>query len=435
MKIYRTRVAISVLCLFVLLAGFAKQSAAASENKTVKQSVSLPQSPGAEKQSPAIKPAGMATPKILQAPLPLNRNAVGCVFPLTGRFADAGNKALDAVLLSAKLFNSRSASPWEIIVADSGETPAKTKEAVAYLADAANVMAIVALSGTAEATDAAREAQKRQVPLILIASKEGVTQAGEYVFQHFLTPTQQTEALAKYAVDTLHIAVFSVLYPRDEYGEEMVRLFRRDVQKLGGKVVKAIPYGKTQTDFAEQMEILTGKKIGESEKGHAAHQEGQNRLPLDCEALFIPDSPRRVKVIADHLAFHDVKGIQLLGTSLWHSSDLLRGDARHMEGAVFADSFLVNGFLPQTNDFVDAYYSAYGREPGNIDALSYDTMEMILGVLEDRKIKTRAEFLQALLVVDRFEGATGRISFRGNRVSQKDAFILRVQNGKIEQMR
>ena len=59
---------------------------------------------------------------------------------------------------------------------------------------------------------------------------------------------------------------------------------------------------------------------------------------------------------------------------------------------------------------------------------------MVLGVLEDQQIKTRAEFIQALLAVERFRGATGSISFGGNRVAQKDAFILRVQNGKIEQV-
>jgi len=46
------------------------------------------------------------------------------------------------------------------------------------------------------------------VPIILIASKEGVTDAGEYVFQHFLTPAQQIEALTQYALDTMNITIF-----------------------------------------------------------------------------------------------------------------------------------------------------------------------------------------------------------------------------------
>jgi hypothetical protein len=62
-------------------------------------------------------------------------------------------------------------------------------------------------------------------------------------------------------------------------------------------------------------------------------------------------------------------------------------------------------------------------------------MELALGVLDDQKIKTRAEFIKALSAVQGFRGVTGSISFRGNRVAQKDAFILKVKNGKIEQVR
>jgi branched-chain amino acid transport system substrate-binding protein len=441
MKNYRLLAAISIIFLFVFLAGCVKgpsiapKKAAMPEVKAVEKPL-----PAAQVKPPDIKPPEIKQPEpkplvVLPPSRSVNRNAIGCIFPLTGRFADAGSKALDAVLLSAEIFNQRFPSPWKIVVADSGETPDGMKEAVAYLADGAKVMAIVAISGTVEATIAAREAQKRQVPLILITSKEGVTEAGEYVFQHFLTPTQQIEALTKYALNKLNAAIFSILYPQDDYGEEMVRIFRSEVQKIGGKVDKAIPYNKAQTDFTEQINKLTGHKTGASEKVYATLQETKAKLSLNFEALFIPDSHLRIKMITSQLAFYNLKGIKLLGTSLWHSPDLLKKGTEYLEGAIFVDSFFVNGFLPETNDFVDIYYSAYGREPGNIDALSYDTMGMVLDVLEDRQIKTRAEFIQSLLAVERFRGATGSISFGGSRVAQKDAFILRVQNGKIEQVR
>ncbi len=451
MKNYRLLAAIFVIFLFVFLAGcakgplVAKKSVVTPDVKTDEKplpatEVKPPEIKQPEVTPPEVKPAEVKPSEIkplivIPPPSPVNRNAIGCILPLTGRFADAGNKALDAFLLSAEIFNKQSPSPWKIVVADSGETPDGMKEAVAYLADGAKVMAIVAISGTAEATIAAREAQKRQVPLIMIASKEGVTEAGEYVFQHFLTPTQQIEALTRYAQEKLNVTIFSALYPQDDYGEEMVRLLRSEIRKIGGKVDKTIPYNKTQTDFTEQINKLTGHKTGASEKVYATPQEAKTKPALNFEALFIPDSALRVKMITAQLAFYDVKGMQLLGTSLWHSPDLLKKGTEYLEGAILVDSFFVNGFLPETNDFVDIYYSVYNREPGNVDALSYDTMGMVLSVLEDKKIKTRAEFMRALLAVKGFRGATGSISFGGNRVAQKDAFILKVQNGKLEQVK
>ena len=451
MKNYRLLAAISIIFLFVFLTGFAMgpliapKKTAMPEVKAIEKPAQPLKATPSQANPPEVNSPEIKLPEVKQLEVkPLvvlppsrsvNRNAIGCVFPLTGRFADAGSKALDAVLLSAETFNQRFPSPWEIIVADSGETPDGMKEAVAYLADGAKVMAIVAISGAVEATIAAREAQKRQVPLILITSKEGVTEAGEYVFQHFLTPTQQIEALTKYALNKLNAAIFSILYPQDDYGEEMVRIFRSEAKKTGIKVGKAIPYMKTQTDFTEQISKLTGNKIVSSDKAYAATQEAKTRLSVNFEALFIPDSALRVKMITSQLAFYGVKGMQFFGTSLWYSPDLLKKDVEYLEGAIFVDNFFVYGFLPETNDFVDIYYSAYSREPGNIDALSYDTMGLVLSVLENQQIKTRAEFKRALLAVESFRGATGSISFGGSRVAQKSAFILRVQNGKIEQVR
>lgn len=420
MKKYRLLVAIFILSLFVLIAGCARAPL------ITKKRVEPPARKKIEKPLAAPKDE----PSIL-----ISRNNIGCIFPLTGRFGNAGRRALDAALLSSKIFKQRSSSPWEIVSADSGGNPEKIREAVSHLADDVNVIAIVAMSGTAEATVIAEEAQNRKVPLILITSREGVTQTGEYVFQHFLTATQQMEALIGYAQRKLNIGIFSVLYPQDDYGLEMVSIFRSKVKSIGGKIHQTVPYSKTDTDFSAQIKKLTGNRIGDAEQVSGTAENSHERLSVDFEALFIPDSQQRVKMITSQLAYYNVRGVKLLGTSLWHSPDLVKSGGEYLEGAVFVDSFFASGYLPETNDFVDVYYAAYGREPGNIDALSYDTMEIVLKVLEKQNVTTRDEFLEALLDVRGFRGATGSVSFNGNRVAQKDAFILTVQNGKIVQVK
>ncbi len=381
----------------------------------------------AEEKSAVVQTAAESTA--------VNRSAVGCLLPLSGRFSEMGHKALDAFLLSSEVFKRGGQVPWKLAVADTGNSAERVREAVAYLADQARVMAIIAAVGTAEAVEAAREAEKRKVPLILIASREGVTQGYEYVFQHFLTPRQQMQALARYALDRLNVAIFSILYPQDEYGEEMARLFRQEIQKVGGKISKSVSYSKTQTDFTEQIEKLSGQKAMTPRRMYATPGEARKKSFVDFEALFIPDSPLRLKMIASQLAFHDMKGIVLLGTSLWNTPDLMKKGSEYLEDAVFVDSFLPNGLLPETNDFVDIYYSAYRREPENIEALCYDTMEIVLGVLEDERVKTREDFKKTLLALDRYNGATGSTFFRGNPVAHKSAFILKIQNGKLMQVR
>jgi len=385
--------------------------------------------------APEIKPKEKEPPVIpVPAGLP-DRTAIGCVLPLSGRYEDYGNKALDAILLAAGVFDKTSNTPWRVIAEDSQAMPEGIKAAVTHLAETEKVIAVIAIAGTAEASQIAEEAANWKVPVILITPKEGVTGAGECVFQHFLTPTQQMKALVDYSLNDLNRAIFSIMYPKDYYGAEMVKLFSEETDRSGGKVERAIPYEKVQTDFTEEINKVTKNAVSAAKKANADNPETKVQISLDFEALFIPDSYSRAKMIASQLVFYDVKGITLLGTSLWNSPALLKNGSEYLEGAVFADSFYVNGFYPETNDFVDIYYTAYSREPENIEALSYDTMGMIISVLENKDILTREQFIAGLRQVENYQGATGNTSFSGDRIAQKTAFILRVKNGKLEQVK
>lgn len=364
-----------------------------------------------------------------------SRHAVGCVFPLSGRFAEEGKKAQDAVMLSARQFRARSPFSPRIVTADSGANPAMMKKAIAYLADEENVVAIIAVSGTAEAEAAAVEARNRRVPVILITSKEGVTEAGDQVFQHFLTRAQQVEAVTEYAVNSLRITVFCTLYPKDDYGEEMNRLFCAEVQKKGGRVVQSVPYGMTQTDFRQQIQKLAAEKDKISQIIDTRDGGKKDAIPVDFEGLFIPDSAFRVRMISSQLAFYNIMGLQIFGTSLWNSPDLLRRGNGYVEGAFFVDSFHARGLAPETVNFADAYRAVYNREPQTMEALAYDTMKLVLGILEDPGIATRNGFANALLATKNFQGATGNISFGGGRVARKEAVILKIQGGEIVQVR
>ncbi len=424
MKFYQTSGKfILLLIIFILCCS----NMAIADEKTVTVS------PAEVKSSPAT-PREAAPSPITPSSNKIEHNVLGCVLPLSGPYAAWGKKAVDAILLSAKVFGEDNKPPWEVIVEDSGGSPEKTKAAIAHLAGDKNIIAIIAVTETAEATEAAREANKWKVPTIFITSKEGVTSAGEYVFQHFLTPTQQIKALVQYAFDDLNCAIFSILYPRDDYGEEMVKIFSEEVTELGGKIEKAIPYGINQTDFAEEISKLTGRIVSSKSKDNMKKNMPKESSPVDFEALFIPDSYLRVKMITSQLDFYNVKGFKLLGTSLWHSPDLLKNDTQYLDEAVFTDSFFADGFYAETTNFVDAYDATYKRKPENIEALSFDTAGIIFTVLESKNIKTRRELAAGLIQMENYNGVTGNIYFDSNRVAQKTPFILMVKGGKFEQV-
>ncbi|KFO66903.1 hypothetical protein ER57_14350 [Smithella sp. SCADC] len=421
MKFYRPPGKIFILMTVIFSLCFSK--IAIADEKPV-------QIPNAEVKSLPVKP-----PANTLSSSKFDRNTLGCVLPLSGQYADWGNKARDAILLATEAVDEKNNPLWKVIFEDSRGLPEDIKTAIANLANAENVIAIIAVTGGAEAMDAAREADKWKVPLILITPKEGVTSAGEYVFQNFLTPRQQIKALAKYALDDLNCAIFSILYPQDDYGKEMAKNFREEVMRLGGKVEKEISYDKNQTDFKEEISKLTGVKVSAPQRKGTNQEENKDTVSVDFEALFIPDSYTRAKLITSQLDFYNVKDFNLLGTSLWHSPNLLKSDAQYLEGAIFVDSFFAHSSYLETSNFVEVYYKKYKREPENIEALAYDTAAIITGTLDNKEIKTREQFAAALNKVENYNGSTGNFYFDSNRVAQKTAFILRVENGQLEQVK
>ncbi len=419
MKHYRIFAKVAILLLLIFVTSCAKPAVVVKEPDTV---------PSEEVARPPEAERPFFAPKV-------DRYAIGCVLPLSGPYAEVGGKALDAILLSAGIFDERNKSLWKVIARDSRGLPDDTKAAIEHLANTDNVIAIIAVSGTAEALDAAREAERLQVPLILITSREGVTLASEYVFQHFLTPTQQVRAVVNYALKNMNSAIFSALYPDDDYGEEMMKIFREEVARVGGRLEKAIPYAKNKTDFTNEINRLTGNQVAMARAKAAKKTQPKKKIFIDFEALFIPDSYRRVQMISAQLAFYDVREINLLGTSLWNSPYLLTRGAEYLEGAVFADSFFPHTFYRETNDFTDIYYTAFSRDPENIEALAYDTAAIIFNIIEKQDIRTRQQLVASLTGMENYPGVTGTTSFGYERVSQKTPFILRVQNGKLEQVR
>src|SRR4030065_1259694 len=166
MKSYKVIAKIIILFLVIFIACCAKPTI------VVKEPVPAPPE---EVKPPEVAPTPPAPlfPKV-------NRDTIGCVLPLSGPHAELGSKALDAILLSAGMFDEKNKTLWKVVAQDSHGLPEETKKAIEYLANIENVMAIIAVTGTAEALDAAREASKLEVPLILITSKEDVTSASEY---------------------------------------------------------------------------------------------------------------------------------------------------------------------------------------------------------------------------------------------------------------
>jgi len=359
----------------------------------------------------------------------VDRYAVGCLFPLTGKFANYGNMALESIILASGIFNPESSTPIKLIVKDSKSNPETAREAVIELFTEDRVIGIIGPMGSTTALEASKEAQKLGIPILTLTQKEGITETGDYVFRNFLTAVMQIKTLVKYSVRNLGITTFAILYPEDNYGIEMMNIFWNEVLLLGGEIRGVEAYSTKKTDFGDEIKLLTGLNFQEE-----GSEEEESKPVIDFDALFIPDSYKRVSMIAPQLAFYDVTGIQLLGTNAWNSPELLKMDTEYLEGSIFVDGFFSNSYYPAVRDFIDHFYVAYSREPTDMEALAYDAASIVAGILRDNNIEVRDDLRDKMLQIKDYPGITGKTSFLQSGDVQKSIYVLMMRDNGIIQI-
>lgn len=349
--------------------------------------------------------------------------SIGCILPLSGKFAPFGNKALHGLELAVERYNSAGLGkrrPVKLLIKDSQALPEVAEKAVNEL-DRDGVSLIIGPILGVTSGPAARKAQQLGIPIITMTQKEGITSIGDKVFRNCITNSAQVKGLAGYAARE-GIKRVAVLYPDNQYGRELNSLFISEFAKIGGKVVVSQSYKETQTDFGQEIKALVGKK----------RLKDADRFTGGFDAIFIPDYHERVGLIVPQLAFYDLKGIKLLGASGWNSPDLLKLAGGYLGNSVFTDGFFSGNERPHVKEFVEQYRKTFGEEPGILEAQAYDTAGMVFSVIADG-ISSREGIRAGVNKIKDYSGVSGDITFKG-RDAERTVYLLTVRNGEIEEV-
>ena len=389
-----------------------------------------------------------------------DRSALGCLLPLSGSYKLFGARALDGIQLA---FSEMNATPGEkpvkLVIKDTGSDPNQAAQAMQALADA-NVAAVLGPIATAES--AAEVAQMRRIPIVTISQREGVTDIGDNVFRNFITPRMQAAALAAYMMDTLGMRRFGILYPNENYGRTFRDVFWDEVYARKGEIVALETYDPQRTDFEEAIKKLGGryyetpadlaslrepldllgplralpgytppteKVAKEAAPGRRSSQrEDDTPLPIvDFEALLVPDSPKLLGLVIPQLAYYDIVNVPLLGTNLWFSEKLLKEAGEYAQGAVVPTDFFPESQSPRVQRFKAAFEAVYGRSPGFIEAIAYDSAMMLLDIIRNPDVRLRAAIRHALHEGLGGEGVTGRVTYDAHGEPHKNLVLLQIR--------
>lgn len=369
-------------------------------------------------------------------------NLVGCLMPTSGKYESYGTRAQKGFDLAYnRLVTENPDIDLRIIYRDTESDPEKTRQAVRELAEL-GVCAIVGPVGTVE--EAAQEAQLRGVPIMTLSGKEGITHMGDYVFRNFITREMQVKSVVTYAFEVLGLNNFAILYPEEQYGQDMMNMFWDEVNAYGGDIVGVEFYAVDNTDFAIPIRKLIGMHYpipaepdvladgSLADKKTSDETEPQNPV-LDFDAIFIPDSSEKVGLILPQLSFYDVGDVYLLGTNLWHTDKLIEMAGKDAYGTVIPDGFFAGSKKIQVQRFVQDFKAAFNETPGFIEAIGYDSAMMIFQVVQEQPVSYSA-FRDRLLELKDIDGVTGLTSVDATGDVWKDLYLLNADKNGFNEL-
>ena len=282
-----------------------------------------------------------------------------------------------------------------------------------------------------------------------LSQKEDLEGLGKYVFRIAMTNRNQIKRLVSYAMDELSMTKFAIMYPTDNYGQELTKYFWDEVLIKGGEITAVQPYKVKQDDFRDDVRKLLGsyytwprkteyneikKKIEEDTAASTSKKKKDKEVSLppilSFDAVFIPDDARTAAQIAPYLPYYDARDVVLLGPNTWNSPQLISRGGDNVEGALFIDGFSSSPNFEEGKAFIKNFKSAFNSAPGVLEAQAYDGTNVIIKAIK-RGSQTRDSLKSSISGSGTFTGATGKISFTSDGETQKELFVLGVERGKI----
>jgi branched-chain amino acid transport system substrate-binding protein len=342
-----------------------------------------------------------------------------------------------------------------LVVRDSGGVPARAAAAVREIAQNDDVVAIVGPIFSDECEAAAREAEALRIPLLTLSNRIELSNDRDYVFRLRLTPEDEVGFLVDYAFDQLGARRFAVLYPATRYGRGMRLRYWDAVVERGGVMVAAAAYDPEATDYGDAIRSMVGFDLLTNREREALKEReeamkrarrlppkeaGELRLELyamlgpeneplppivDFDALFIPDSNDRIQLLVAQLAYHEVQGVQLLGSSEWSDPSLVRVGRQHVRGAVIATPFHHDSPFPAVHAFVTDYESSFGSAPDSFSSHAFDATNLVLLQLAQSR-QSRDAVRDGLLRVRDYPGVSGVTSIEADGNARKRPFLLQI---------
>lgn len=367
---------------------------------------------------------------------------IGALLPLSGTLSSYGTEVLNGIRVALdQAVESKTGQTVGLIAKD---TEGDLRQLGRELEDLLNEYQPIAVIGpllSKEVKAIAKTVDANEVVFITpTATLPDVQIWGRYFFSTAVNNRALVRDLAAYATGPLGWKRFCILASRDAYGAEMAQAFTEEIQRLGGEIIAAETYGPDDTDFGLPLRRIKDadlKRYGTMEKIETPKVETPKKgkesktsiYHPGFDAIFLPGDAEKTALVAGQVGFYAGK-VGILGTNGMNSPDLLRLDARGVEGAVFADSFSVDSPDPAVRNFVARYQKRFQTPPTAFAAQAYEAVQLVLdGILKGAT--TGRALRESVKDAKNVPGLVGPLTMSPAGIAERRYVLIQVKNGKF----
>jgi branched-chain amino acid transport system substrate-binding protein len=304
----------------------------------------------------------------------------------------------------------------EVILGDTGGNPAGAKTKAQELIERDHVDAVLGPLAAFEAyaiNDYIREAQ---MPTLPVAAAEDLTQrkANPWMVRVLGTSSQDSHAMADYAVQTLHYKRIVTIADDFAYGHETIAGFQRVFEDEGGKIVKKLWPPLNTADYTPYLAQIAQTK--------------------DVDAVYMGFAGSNpVRFIKQYAEF-GLKTVPLLGNGTAADAPILRFMGEEAAGILAAETYSSTYDSDLNRRFIAGMRRDYQVDPGLYSLATYLGCQLLAVALEQNGGRTdKAALIKALRASALADSPRGpvRLDDFGNAIG--NSFIRRIdlKDGKL----
>ncbi len=346
--------------------------------------------------------------------------------------------------VSANSLSGQFEDSWELVIRDSYLDPQKTKNAIRELVEIERVIAIIGPLARKTSEAAAEEAERLSVPLISLSLTDSIPEYGEYIFRNNQSWRQEVQKLADYATDKLQACRFLILYAQTREGRQKMRFFWEAVKQRGCEVVSAEGFkDEGQKSLVNEFDTFTGKinRIGTKDKIILKELKEKEDPVHNFDAVYVAvgaGGVKNLRLILPYSAVYKMRKTKFLGDSGWNDSALpFSPGVSGVRKPVFADSFFLEsqtkamGQLKRIHEQILYRHQNY-IGPSSYTAHAYDTLIILMRLLNDARNQSHRDLKDALKNMESFQGVTGKLKFDDVGEAKREIHLLTLHRGKIQ---